>query len=175
MSDDNNNYSAKCTHIEKFFTFICSIRTRCSHFYSLATIREVAFRLNFSFSFFVQLYIFDSFFHSNRIEMERMATFFCPSPKIQISKIAVNEKNRSPFNSIGANMKLMPSSSQMVKSPFNPSAESKELLMPKSNPMKEPAKNEWKTPNRKTVKLLNGGFTFLIDDDNHYIDDDGDV
>lgn len=106
--------------------------------------------------------------------MERMATFLCPSPMIQINGIAVNKKNRSPFNPNGENMKLMPLSSQMVKSPFNPSGESKNLMMPKSNQMKQPAQNEWKTPDRKPIQLLNGGFTFVIED-NQYIDEDGDM
>lgn len=106
--------------------------------------------------------------------MERMATFLCPSPKIQLNVIAVNDKIRSPFNPNGSNMKLMPSSSQMVKSPINPSGVRKKLLMPMSNQMKKPTENDWKTPNRKPVQLINGGFTFVIED-NHYINQDGDV
>lgn len=106
--------------------------------------------------------------------MERMATFLCPSPKIQINGIAVNDKSKSPFNPNGANMKMMLSSSQMVKSPINASGVSKKLLMPKSNQMKKPTKNDWKTPDRKPVQLINGGFTFVIED-SHYIDEDGDV
>lgn len=93
--------------------------------------------------------------------MERMATFLCPSPKIRINGTTMDNRNRSPFNPNGANMKLMPSSSN-------------KLLMPKPNKINGPAKNEWKTPDRKHVQLLNSGFTFVIED-NHHIDEDGDV
>lgn len=106
--------------------------------------------------------------------MERMATFLCATPKI--NERTVNNK-RSPFDPNGANMKLMPSSRQMVKMLFNSSGKSTELLMPKSNEIKEPAKDEWKTPDRKPVQLFNGGFTFTKSTNNNhnYIDEDGDV
>lgn len=108
--------------------------------------------------------------------MERMGTFLCSSPKIRINGIAANNKNRSMFNPNGANMKSMLSSNKLVKRPFNPSGQKKKLLMPMSNQMKQPAESGWKTPDRKSDHLFNGGFTFAIEDNHHhYIDEDGDA